>query len=72
MNGERPRPRQRLVVCLDGTWNNRDDSTNVFHHFSLALRDAASANGDGFVQTKYYHEGVGTGVLDHITGGGFG
>ncbi|HEY5036732.1 MAG TPA: DUF2235 domain-containing protein, partial [Chthoniobacterales bacterium] len=72
MNGERPRPRQRLVVCLDGTWNNRDDSTNVFHHFSLALRDAASADGDGFVQTKYYHEGVGTGVLDHITGGGFG
>ncbi|HEY1770364.1 MAG TPA: DUF2235 domain-containing protein [Chthoniobacterales bacterium] len=64
------RQRQRLVVCLDGTWNKRDDSTNILHHFALAFKDTAPV--DGIVQTKYYHAGVGTGVLDSVTGGAFG
>src|ERR1043166_7704411 len=63
--------KQRLVVCLDGTWNKRDDSTNILHHFGLALKGESSA-APGVTQVKYYDEGVGTGVIDGITGGGFG
>jgi uncharacterized protein (DUF2235 family) len=63
------RKQQRLVVCLDGTWNKRDDSTNVLHHFTLVCEGDMS---DGAVQRKYYDEGVGTGMLDGITGGAFG
>jgi len=64
--------KQRLVVCLDGTWNNSDDSTNVVQHFALAV-EGLPPDGDGTItQTKHYIEGVGTGVLDSITGGGFG
>jgi uncharacterized protein (DUF2235 family) len=66
-------PRQRLVVCLDGTWNNRDDSTNVTHHNDLALNHAiAPAGPDDLRQLLYYDEGVGNGLLDGVTGGGFG
>lgn len=63
------RPPHRLIVCLDGTWNKRDDTTNVFHHSTLALEGLQA---DGWVQRKYYDEGVGTGVLDGISGGAFG
>jgi len=63
--------KQRLVVCLDGTWNNRDDSTNILHHFGLAS-EGESSTANGVTQVKYYDEGVGTGVIDGITGGGFG
>ena len=64
---------RRLIVCLDGTWNNRDDSTNVLHHFALTseCRDR-KVGGDTVTQLKLYLEGVGTGPLDSITGGGFG
>jgi uncharacterized protein (DUF2235 family) len=64
---------RRLVVCLDGTWNNRDDSTNVLHHFALTpeLHDHRAGT-DRVTQLKFYLEGVGTGPLDSITGGGFG
>ena len=64
---------RRLAVCLDGTWNNRDDSTNVLHHFALTpeCRDKR-VDGDRVTQLKFYLEGVGTGPLDAITGGGFG
>ena len=64
---------RRLVVCLDGTWNNRDDSTNVLHHFALTPECRDRRHGDDKVtQLKFYIEGVGTGPLDSITGGGFG
>ncbi|HUS17929.1 MAG TPA: DUF2235 domain-containing protein [Chloroflexia bacterium] len=65
---------RRLVVCLDGTWNNRDDSTNVLHQFSLVREctRAPQADGSTLTQLRFYHEGVGTGPLDSITGGGFG
>ncbi|MBI2512685.1 MAG: DUF2235 domain-containing protein [Opitutae bacterium] len=66
-------PRQRLVVCLDGTWNNRDDSTNVSHHYDLAINDDLAPGAAGEVcQLLYYDEGVGNGLLDGVTGGGFG
>src|SRR5215467_15123420 len=63
-------PRQRLIVCLDGTWNQQDSSTNVLHHFNL-VREGDDPQ-SGLYQRRYYHRGVGTGVLDSITGGGFG
>ena len=61
--------KQRLVVCLDGTWNNQDDSTNVLQHFALALN--GSLPDGGIKQNKHYIAGVSTGVLDRISGGGF-
>src|SRR5438270_7634436 len=60
---------KRLVLCLDGTWNQQDSSTNILHHFNLVHEGAGD---DGIIQQKYYHRGVGTGVLDGITGGGLG
>lgn len=64
---------QRLIVCFDGTWNEQDSSTNVLHHFNLVHEGAvAGANGETIIQKKYYHQGVGTSVLDRVTGGGFG
>jgi uncharacterized protein (DUF2235 family) len=61
---------QRLVVCLDGTWNRQDSSTNVLHQYNLVC-DGMLPGTDVF-QNKYYHLGVGTGVLDSISGGSFG
>jgi len=61
---------QRLIVCLDGTWNQQDSSTNVLHHFNLVCEGPVP--GSDIVQRKYYHPGVGTNPLDRITGGGFG
>ena len=64
---------RRLIVCLDGTWNNRDDSTNVLHHFALTPQyRGRKVGGDTVTQLKLYLEGVGTGPIDAITGGGFG
>jgi uncharacterized protein (DUF2235 family) len=64
---------RRLALCLDGTWNSRDDSTNVLHHFGLATECKDHPLGtDTVTQLKFYLEGVGTGPLDKITGGGFG
>ncbi|HEX8679837.1 MAG TPA: DUF2235 domain-containing protein, partial [Chthoniobacterales bacterium] len=61
--------RRRLVLCLDGTWNKRDSGTNVYH---LANMVADGVVDDGTKQFIYYDEGVGTGVLDNVTGGAFG
>src|ERR1700753_3445247 len=61
---------QRLIVCLDGTWNRQDSSTNVFHHYNLVREGLVPES--NIVQKRYYHLGVGTGVLDSISGGGFG
>ncbi|MGQ0649529.1 MAG: phospholipase effector Tle1 domain-containing protein [Gemmatimonadaceae bacterium] len=66
------RKKQRLVLCLDGTWNNKDDSTNVLHHFALALNALVPSDDSTVTQQTYYDEGVGTGVVDGITGGAFG
>lgn len=66
---------QRLVVCLDGTWNNRDDRTNVSHHFDLVVKGLVPrrpGSSDQILQRKYYDAGVGTGLLDRVSGGGFG
>jgi uncharacterized protein (DUF2235 family) len=69
---------KRIVICADGTWNERDridpktghrHPTNVLKVARAVLPQAA----DGTVQVVYYHEGVGTGGgLDKVTGGAFG
>ena len=64
--------RRRLIVCLDGTWNQQDDSTNVLHHYNLVVEGEENAGGRIITQKKQYFRGVGTGPLDRITGGGFG
>jgi uncharacterized protein (DUF2235 family) len=69
---------KRIVVCADGTWNERDQidkktgrrhPTNVTKVARGVLPQAA----DGTAQVVFYLEGVGTsGGLDKFTGGAFG
>src|SRR5712664_3658611 len=59
---------KRLVLCLDGTWNKRDDNTNVFHLYNLVTDTGV----DRKRQLKQYVKGVGTRLLDHVSGGVFG
>jgi uncharacterized protein (DUF2235 family) len=68
-----PRLKQRLVLCLDGTWNDRDDCTNVYHLSNLIV-DGEVQDGAGVRvrQRVRYFEGVGTKPLDRLSGGGFG
>ncbi|MCR9289465.1 MAG: DUF2235 domain-containing protein [Bacteroidetes bacterium] len=61
--------KQRLALFLDGTWNTQDDSTNVRHAYTLMKEGEIE---DGIIQRRYYDPGVGTGMLDSVTGGGFG
>lgn len=55
---------RRLVLLLDGTWNKRQDSTNVWRMRAL-LRH-------GPRQRVYYDEGVGTAKGEVFRGGVFG
>ena len=64
--------KKRLILCLDGTWNIQDSSTNVLHHFNFIREGPVMVNGATIEQRKQYFRGVGTGPLDRITGGGFG
>jgi uncharacterized protein (DUF2235 family) len=61
--------RQRLAVFFDGTWNTEDDSTNVQHLHTLTQEGETT---DGWIQRRFYVRGVGTGLLDQVSGGGFG
>ena len=66
------RLQQRLVLCLDGTWNQSDSGTNIYHLSNLIKKGSVSSDGQTWRQRIYYQEGVGTGVLDRVTGGAFG
>jgi uncharacterized protein (DUF2235 family) len=63
---------KRIVICLDGTWNqvrNPKRVTNVVR-IAQAIRPCAS---DGHTQICYYNSGVGTGdAIDRVLGGVFG
>ena len=62
--------KQRLCIYLDGTWNTENNSTNVQHGFNLTMEGIVrDRNCNEWRQLKYYDRGVGTGVLDGITGG---
>src|SRR2546421_12322336 len=65
---------RRLVVCLDGTWNKRDSGPNVYHISNLVQegRVKDKKTGQEWLQIIYYDEGGGTGLLDRVSGGGFG
>lgn len=69
---------KRIVICADGTWNQRDQldektgkrrPTNVTKLARAVLPQAR----DGVHQVVFYDEGVGTGPgMDKLTGGAFG
>jgi len=58
---------KRLVICLDGTWNNaskeneRDDGSRVFRPTNVLKMARATEKYDqhGNLQITYYDEGVG-------------
>ncbi len=62
---------QRLILCLDGTWNTADGATitNI-----VRLRDMLQPGDVGGIEQRiYYDEGVGTrDFYDKWTGGGMG
>lgn len=63
---------RRLVVCLDGTWNARDSGTNIYNLSNLVQDGIVGADRQRWFQMIYYDPGVGTGVIDSVTGGVFG
>lgn len=64
---------RRLILCLDGTWNDRDSCTNVYHLSNMVKEGTVSgSDGQSWKQLVYYDPGVGTSAIDSITGGAFG
>jgi uncharacterized protein (DUF2235 family) len=61
---------KRIIFCFDGTWNRLsvDTPTNVV----LAAASIERMTKDGTAQIIHYDEGVGTGRLEHWSGGVFG
>lgn len=60
--------KKRLIVLFDGTWNTRDDRTNV-----ARMAEAIAKEGlDGVPQEKWYDPGPGTNWYDRLRGGAFG
>jgi uncharacterized protein (DUF2235 family) len=67
------RKKQRLILCFDGTWNKRDSGTSVYHLSNVIYEgDLVDGNGIQWTQKIKYDEGVGTGLLDSVSGGAFG
>ena len=62
-----PKPKQRLALFFDGTWNTPESATNVWR-LSLMLADTGP---DGVPQKKFYDPGVGTHWWDRVSGGAF-
>ncbi len=68
------KPRKRLVICCDGTWNS-PDAENVTNIEKIARTvETDPARTDGVQQLVYYLSGVGAGSYkaDRILGGAFG
>jgi uncharacterized protein (DUF2235 family) len=59
---------KRIAIFMDGTWNDRDDQTNVFR----AKENVAPFAADGVVQLALYEPGVGTKWSERLRGGIFG
>ena len=66
---------KRLIICADGTWNDRDqedEDTGRRHATNVTklARSVASRTVDGIDQVVIYHDGVGThDRLDRLLGG---
>lgn len=69
---------KRIVICGDGTWNERDrldknTGTRRPTNVTKTARAVLPRDANGISQIVYYHAGVGTGgPLDSLTGGAFG
>jgi len=63
---------KRIVICLDGTWNQVMNPATVTNVVKIAQAVCPVAS-DGTPQVVYYNAGVGTGdLVDRILGGFFG
>lgn len=66
------RKERNLVICLDGTWNNPESSTNVYSLYQDAqgidARDKSPFSVKDEPQIRYYDEGVGSGTMRVIAG----
>ena len=60
--------KKRLIVLFDGTWNTREDRTNVERISQTIVKVAP----DGVVQERWYDPGPGTHWYDRLRGGAFG
>ncbi|CEO94882.1 hypothetical protein PBRA_003695 [Plasmodiophora brassicae] len=67
---------KRIVMFLDGTWNEPGSNTKSLtfgmHSVWRICSMVADVGEDGKQQVVYYEEGVGTGMFDKIGGGLFG
>jgi uncharacterized protein (DUF2235 family) len=59
---------RRLIVCFDGTWNFKTDTTNIWRIYSLIT----DIDHDNIRQLKHYVRGVGSRQNDRILGGAVG
>lgn len=67
--------RKKIIVCCDGTWDRRDQTTDGIpcpSNVAKLYNALAPQDLDGLEQKKFYIEGVGTGRWDHLWGGAFG
>lgn len=63
---------KRIVICLDGTWNQIRDPSEVTNVVKFA-QCVKPVGDDGIPQSVYYNSGVGTGgPVDRFLGGVFG
>jgi len=69
---------KRIIICADGTWNDRDQVDNKTKkrrptNVTKVARAILPKDSKGIEQVVSYHDGVGTsGGLDKFTGGAFG
>ncbi len=68
---------KRLIVCMDGTWNKKDqreDGIPVPTNVAIVYNTVKGLADDGIEQQRYYHSGAGTekNIVDKITGGAVG
>jgi uncharacterized protein (DUF2235 family) len=59
---------RRLIICFDGTWNQKTSTTNIWRIYTL-IQDRDE---QGVEQKKQYIRGVGTRWYDSFLGGTFG
>lgn len=61
---------KRLIFCFDGTWNKLNEATPT--NVVLTAASIQRTTEDKISQIIHYDEGVGTGDVEHLSGGMFG